>query len=125
MGEKFPELRYYNYIYMYIVCNGLFYVCSKYIYYCIFTDPATVCIQLATVYLFSFFLSDILNVRANLCTLNLIVLYNYTLIVKKDYSVLLIQLDGNLASDVSTRCSGHPQGMKTRTTRASGRNVRS
>ena len=25
--------------------------------------------------------------------------------MKKDYSVLLIQLDGNLASDVSTRCS--------------------
>ena len=23
------------------------------------------------------------------------------------------QLDGNLASDVSTRCSGRPQGMKT------------
>ena len=30
--------------------------------------------------------------------------------MKKDYSVLLIQLDGNLASDVSTRCSGRPQG---------------
>ena len=30
--------------------------------------------------------------------------------LKKDYSVLLIQLDGNLASDVSTRCSGRPQG---------------
>ena len=29
----------------------------------------------------------------------------------KDYTVLLIQLDGNLASDVSTRCSGCPQGM--------------
>ena len=28
--------------------------------------------------------------------------------MKKDYTVLLIQLDGNLASDVSTRCSGHP-----------------
>ena len=27
--------------------------------------------------------------------------------LKKDYTVLLIQLDGNLASDVSTRCSGH------------------
>ena len=26
--------------------------------------------------------------------------------LKKDYTVLLIQLDGNLASDVSTRCSG-------------------
>ena len=33
--------------------------------------------------------------------------------LKKDYSVLLIQLDRNLASDVSTRCSGRPQGMKT------------
>ena len=33
--------------------------------------------------------------------------------MKKDYSVLLIQLGGNLASDVSTRCSGRPQGMKT------------
>ena len=30
--------------------------------------------------------------------------------VKKDYTVLLIQHDGNLASDVSTRCSGRPQG---------------
>ena len=30
--------------------------------------------------------------------------------MKKDYTVLLIQLDGNFASDVSTRCSGHPQG---------------
>ena len=30
--------------------------------------------------------------------------------MKKDYSVLLIQLDGNLASDVSTRASGRPQG---------------
>ena len=30
-------------------------------------------------------------------------------LMKKDYSVLLFQLDGNLASDVSTRCSGHPQ----------------
>ena len=31
--------------------------------------------------------------------------------MKKDYSVLLNQLDGNLASDgdVSTRCSGRPQ----------------
>ena len=28
--------------------------------------------------------------------------------MKKDYTVLLIQLDGNLASDVSTRCSGAP-----------------
>ena len=37
------------------------------------------------------------------------------------YTVLLIQLDGNLASDVSTRCSGRPQGNAT--TRASGRNV--
>ena len=27
-----------------------------------------------------------------------------------DHTVLLIQLDGNLASDVSTRCSGRPQG---------------
>ena len=27
--------------------------------------------------------------------------------MKKDYTVLLIQLDGNLASAVSTRCSGH------------------
>ena len=33
--------------------------------------------------------------------------------MKKDYTVLLIQLDGNLASDVSTRFSGRPQGMKT------------
>ena len=31
-------------------------------------------------------------------------------LLKKDYSVLLNQLDGNLASDVSTRCSGRPQG---------------
>ena len=32
------------------------------------------------------------------------------LALKKDYTrtVLLIQLDGNLASDVSTRCSGRP-----------------
>ena len=30
--------------------------------------------------------------------------------LSQDYSVLLIQLDGNLASDVSTRCSGRPQG---------------
>ena len=30
--------------------------------------------------------------------------------MKKDYTVLLIQLDRNLASDVSTRCSGRPQG---------------
>ena len=29
--------------------------------------------------------------------------------MKKDYSVLLIQLDRNLASDVSTRCSGRPK----------------
>ena len=29
--------------------------------------------------------------------------------LKKDYIVLLIQLDGNLASDVSTRCSGRPR----------------
>ena len=28
--------------------------------------------------------------------------------MKKDYTVLLIQLDGNLASDVLTRCSGRP-----------------
>ena len=28
--------------------------------------------------------------------------------MKKDYTVLLIQLDRNLASDVSTRCSGRP-----------------
>ena len=28
--------------------------------------------------------------------------------MKKDYSVLFIQLDGNLGSDVLTRCSGHP-----------------
>ena len=33
--------------------------------------------------------------------------------MKKDYTVLLIQLDGNLATDVSTGCSGRPQGMKT------------
>ena len=33
--------------------------------------------------------------------------------MKKDYFVLLNQVDRNLASDVSTRCSGHPQGMKT------------
>ena len=32
--------------------------------------------------------------------------------MKKDYTVLLIELDGNLVSDVSTRCSGRPQGMK-------------
>ena len=30
--------------------------------------------------------------------------------MKKDYLVLLNQLDGNLASDVSTRYSGRPQG---------------
>ena len=29
--------------------------------------------------------------------------------MKKDYTVLLIQLDRNLASDVSTRCSGFPE----------------
>ena len=29
--------------------------------------------------------------------------------IKKDYSVLLIQLDRKLASDVSARCSGCPQ----------------
>ena len=29
--------------------------------------------------------------------------------MKKDYTVLLIHLDGNLASDVSIRCSGRPQ----------------
>ena len=34
-------------------------------------------------------------------------------VLKKDYTVLLIQLDRNLASEVSTRCSGRPQGMKT------------
>ena len=28
--------------------------------------------------------------------------------MKKDYTVLLIQLDENLASDISTRCSGRP-----------------
>ena len=39
--------------------------------------------------------------------------------MKKDYTVFLIQLDRNLASDVSSRCSGRPQGM----TRASGGNV--
>ena len=33
--------------------------------------------------------------------------------MNEDYSVLLIQLDGNLASDVSTKRSGRPQGMKT------------
>ena len=33
--------------------------------------------------------------------------------MKKDYSVLLIQLGRNLASDISTRCSGRPQEMKT------------
>ena len=31
--------------------------------------------------------------------------------MKKDYSVPLFQLDRNLASDVSTRCSGRPQGQ--------------
>ena len=31
--------------------------------------------------------------------------------MKEDYSVLLIQIDGNLAFDVSTRCYGRPQGM--------------
>ena len=31
------------------------------------------------------------------------------LYIKKNYSVLLIQLDSNLASDASTRCSGRPQ----------------
>ena len=29
--------------------------------------------------------------------------------MKKDYTVLLIHLDENLASDVSIRCSGRPQ----------------
>ena len=29
----------------------------------------------------------------------------------KDYSVLLIQLDRNLASNISTRCCGRPQGI--------------
>ena len=29
--------------------------------------------------------------------------------MKKDYLFLFNQLDGNLASDVSTRCSGRPQ----------------
>ena len=33
-------------------------------------------------------------------------------IMKKYFSVLLIQLDGNLASDVSSRCSGRPQEAK-------------
>ena len=33
--------------------------------------------------------------------------------MKKYYTLLLIQRDGNLASDVSTRCSGRPQAMKT------------
>ena len=32
--------------------------------------------------------------------------------MKKDYTVLLIQLDGNLASDVLTKCSGRPKGAK-------------
>ena len=32
--------------------------------------------------------------------------------MKKDYTVLLIQLDENLASDVSTRCSGRPQAFQ-------------
>ena len=31
--------------------------------------------------------------------------------MKKDYLVLLNQLGGNLASDVSTRCSGRPQSI--------------
>ena len=35
--------------------------------------------------------------------------------MKKDYSVLLFQLDRNLASDVSTRYSGRPRGMKLAT----------
>ena len=34
--------------------------------------------------------------------------------MKKDYLVLLIQLDGNLASDVSTRCSDRPLGNYVR-----------
>ena len=32
--------------------------------------------------------------------------------MKKDYTVLSIQLDGNLASDVSTRCSGRPHSLE-------------
>ena len=36
------------------------------------------------------------------------IMYNNVYIMKKDYSVLLFQLGRNLASDVSTRCSGHP-----------------
>ena len=35
--------------------------------------------------------------------------------MKKDYSVLLFQLGRTLASDVLTRCSGRPQGMKLAT----------
>ena len=35
--------------------------------------------------------------------------YNFTQVSrKKNYLVLLNQVDGNLASDVSTRCSGRP-----------------
>ena len=33
-----------------------------------------------------------------------------SLLLKKKYWVLLNQLDGNLASDISTRCSGRPRG---------------
>ena len=33
-----------------------------------------------------------------------------SLLLKKNYWVLLNQLDGNLASDISTRCSGRPRG---------------
>ena len=33
--------------------------------------------------------------------------------MKKDNLVLLNQLDGSLASEISTRCSGRPRGMKT------------
>ena len=34
--------------------------------------------------------------------------------MKKDYTVLLIQPDGNLVSDVSTRCSGRPHCKHTK-----------
>ena len=45
-------------------------------------------------------------------------------LIQKDYSVFLNQLDGNVASDISTRCSGHPP-IPLRTTRASGRKLSS
>ena len=45
--------------------------------------------------------------------------------MKKDYTVLLIQLDGNLASDVSTRCSGRPQGIWSKRRKLSSRQVES